>query len=123
MTLVSARNMPPLVSLIATMTASVLRPRTCPPKTFATTSAKIVAVPTLAAMRPKPRSNIFGAALTVILVPTVNRYMPRIVGYPTPVSAWVKPPIFSRFGANVLRAIPRNSGTTIIPPGTRLTNR
>ncbi len=31
-TLVSARNIPPLVSLIATITASVLRPSTLPPK-------------------------------------------------------------------------------------------
>src|SRR6267143_476667 len=61
-TLVSARNMPPLVSLIATMTASVLRPSTLPPKNFATTIANSVAVPTLAAMMPNPRSNIFGAA-------------------------------------------------------------
>jgi hypothetical protein len=32
MTLVSARNIPPFVSLIATITARVLRPSTLPPK-------------------------------------------------------------------------------------------
>ena len=120
MTLVSARNMPPLVSLIATMTASVLRPIMLPLDNLATASAKMVAAATLATMMPSPRAKIFGAVVTVILVPTVNRYMPRIVGYPTPVRAWVKPPIFSRSGKNVLISIPMNSGTTIIPPGTRL---
>ena len=76
----------------------------------------------MAVRSPKPRNNILGAALMVILVPTVKRYMPRIVGYPMPVNAWVKPPILSKFGKNVLITMPRNSGTTIIPPGTRLTN-
>ena len=121
-TLVSARNMPPLVSLIATMTASVLRPIMLPSNNLATASAKMVAVPTLATMMPSPRANIFGAVVTVIFVPTVNRYMPRIVGYPAPVRACVKPPIFSRSGKNVLSNIPMNSGTTIIPPGTRFMN-
>ena len=113
--------MPPLVSLIATMTASVLRPMTLPSKSLATASAKIVAVATLADMMPKPRNSIFGAARTVIFVPTVKRYIPSTVGYPTPLNACVNPPIFSRLGKNVLMIIPINSGTTIMPPGTRLT--
>src|SRR6267142_4270825 len=120
MTLVSARNMPPLVSLIATITASVLRPIMLPSNILATASAKIVAVPTLATMIPSPRARILGAVVMVIFVPTVNRYIPRTVGYPTPVSACVKPPILSRSGKNVLITMPMNSGTTIIPPGTRL---
>ena len=69
---------------------------------------------------PNPRTNIFGAVLTVILVPTVNKYIARTVGYPTPVRACVKPPILSKLGKNVLIAMPRNSGTTMSPPGTRI---
>jgi hypothetical protein len=105
------------------MIASVLSPRTLPSNHLATASAKIVAVPTLAAMMPNPRMNILGAVRMVIFVPTAKRYMPRIVGYPAPVSACVNPPIFSRFGKKVLITIPMNSGTTIMPPGTRVTVR
>ena len=79
-TLVSARNIPPLVSLMATITASVLRPSTLPSKYRATTSANSVAVPTFALRMPKPRRSIRGAARNVIFVPTVNRYIPSTVG-------------------------------------------
>ena len=72
--------MPPLVSLIATITASVLKPSRLPSKYFATAMAKRVAVPTLAARMPTPRSSIRGAARKVIFVPTVKRYIPRTVG-------------------------------------------
>ncbi len=77
---VSARNMPPLVSLMATITASVLRPRMSPPNQFATARAKSVAVPTFAVSRPIPRISIRGAARIVIFVPTVKRYIPSMVG-------------------------------------------
>ena len=51
-----------------------------PPKNLPTDTAISVAMPTLAAMMPKPRFSMRGAVRTVILVPTVNRYMPRMVG-------------------------------------------
>ena len=72
--------MPPLVSLIATITASVLTPSSSPPKAFSTASAHMVAVPTFASSRPKPRTIMRGAARSVIFVPTVKRYMPSKVG-------------------------------------------
>ena len=53
----------------------------------ATASANMVAVPILATMMPSPRASNLGAVVIVIFVPTVNRYMPSIVGYPAPVSA------------------------------------
>ena len=41
---------------------------------------RAVAVPTLAARMPPPRSSMRGAARNVIFVPTVKRYIPRTVG-------------------------------------------
>ncbi len=117
MTLVSARNIPPFVSLIATINASVLKPNRLPSKIFATINAIPMATANFAAMMPKPRLSIRGAAFRVIFVPTVNRYMPSAVGYPAELSASVKPPIFSRCGKKVLTRMPRNSGTTMRPPG------
>lgn len=113
----NALKRPPLLLVIAAITASEERPNNpLSPKSFAISSPIITPIKNFVKVITAPFLRASGAALKFIPAPIQTRKAPIKAEEPWAIAV-VNPPIFKACGHNVLIRAPIINGTTIIPPG------